>query len=67
MLAIPHLAKPSRFYSGYRVAIEWLSSGYRVAIGWLSSAYPSGARNVRPTSLHTPKALPSCLITSFFL
>ena len=26
----------SSFYSGYRVAIEWLSSGYRVAIEWLS-------------------------------
>ena len=30
-------AEFSSFYSGYRVAIEWLSSGYRVAIEWLSS------------------------------
>ena len=30
-------AEFSSFYSGNRVAIEWLSSGYRVAIEWLSS------------------------------
>jgi len=30
-------AEFSSFYSGNRVAIEWLSSGYRVAIEWLPS------------------------------
>ena len=30
-------AEFSSCYSGYRVAIEWLSSGYRVAIEWLPS------------------------------
>ena len=30
------LLKTSIIYSGYRVAIVWLSGGYRVATEWLS-------------------------------
>ena len=64
-LAIPHLAKPSRFYSGYRVAIEWLSSGYRVAIEWL----PMKGNECAPDLAAHPKGshITSHPITSFFL